>query len=97
MIPPLLPRAHPNRLRACENGAKILQSPRAPGVHGHIARTQAGYAVRNRECCAMGFDMATDGLQIIDHPGGGLRVREDHGFDRFGAIGFQGFAEVIRI
>ena len=41
----------------------------------------------------MGTHMAGNGFEVVDHPGGGFRVGEDHGFDRLGRVGLQGGAE----
>jgi hypothetical protein len=38
-----------------------------------------------------------DGLQVVDHPGGGFRVGEDHGLDRLGGVGLQCGFEGLRI
>ena len=45
----------------------------------------------------MGLHVTGNALQVIDHPCRGFRVGEDHGLDRFGAVGFQRRAEGLRI
>ena len=45
----------------------------------------------------MGAHVAGNRLQVVDHPGGGFRVGEDHGSDRLACVRLQGSAEGLRI